>query len=453
VRWEGGASENRRWAQAMRWCREDDAASTTYSAPARMYWQAAPASAETWPVPEAKPAGSGAGEPPGSGANLADSGVGKLAGSGAKLASFTPQAKAPPTQPWPVPEASSSYAHTTLHTIQPDGSVQPPLQQRFLPPPQRCPVPEAKPAGSGAGEPAGSGAKLADSGAPPDQAEEPAGSGASVDYFQWMFMPGQKGCPTWIILHGVSREPFCDLCKKVATNEHLETDKHRRYVDWFDKQKADSIGGGGGTLAVQQQPQLALADSGASPYQAGEPAGSGAPAAEAVAGNGPVTEETEEARRAWRESVALQQAYDVGAEPADSGASQSGEPAGSGAPAADLPIAQKYLGDPPQAMAKAAEIAYGVGEAAKPRPGAVEGEVIGYIPVKKSDYYGYYMEERLDLAGLDIRVKKYRGCQGSGSASRHLVCFRKLFKGLKCMFSMETKLGFGILLVAYCEHM
>ena len=253
------------------------------------------------------------------------------------------------------------------------------------------PVPEAKPAGSGAGEPAGSGARLADSGAPPDQAKEPR---VEFDFFQWMYVPGTKGCPPWIIKHEISQDPYCNLCKKVATDDHLVTDKHKRWVEWFE---FHSIGGGGGTLAVQQQPQLAPADSGASPYQAGEPAGSGAPAA-------------------------------------------------------DLPIAQKYLGDPPQAMAKAAEIAYGVGEAAKPRPGAVEGEVIGYIPVKKSDYYGYYMEERLDLAGLDIRVKKYRGCQGSGSASRHLVCFRKLFKGLKCMLSMETKLDFGILLLAYCEH-
>ena len=152
----------------------------------------------------------------------------------------------------------------------------------------------------------------------------------------------------------------------------------------------------------------------------------------------------------------MQQAYDaaadVGAEPADSGASQSGEPAGSGAPAADLPIAHPYDGDPPQAMAKAAEIAYGVGGAAEPRPGADEGEVVGYIPVYHNDKFGMYMEERQDLAGMDIRVKKYRGCQGSGSASRHLVCFRKLFKSLTCMFLMETKFDFGILLLAYCEQ-
>jgi hypothetical protein len=152
-----------------------------------MYRQAPPASAETWHVPEAKPAGSGAGEPAGSSAKLADSGVGQPAGSGAKPASFTPQAKAPPPQPLPVPEA--------------------------------------KPAGSGAGEPAGSGARLADSGAPPDQAKEPR---VEFDFFQWMYVPGTKGCPPWIIKHETSQDPYCNLCKKVATDDHLVTDKHRR---------------------------------------------------------------------------------------------------------------------------------------------------------------------------------------------------------------------------------
>ena len=70
-------------------------------------------------------------------------------------------------------------------------------------------------------------------------------------------MPGQIHCPSWIILHGVNQEPYCDLCKKVAVDEHRDPDKHVRQVYWFDEQTKDSIGGGGGTLAVQQQPQLA----------------------------------------------------------------------------------------------------------------------------------------------------------------------------------------------------
>jgi hypothetical protein len=65
----------------------------------------------------------------------------------------------------------------------------------------------SRPAASGAGEPADSGATLADSGAPPDQAGE-------RDYSTWRFMPGQIDCPSWIILHGVNQEPYCDLCKK-----------------------------------------------------------------------------------------------------------------------------------------------------------------------------------------------------------------------------------------------
>ena len=32
---------------------------------------------------------------------------------------------------------------------------------------------------------------------------------------------------------------------------------------------------------------------------------------------------------------------------------------------------------------------------------------------------GYFMDERGALGGIDVRVKKTRGCQGSGSAARH----------------------------------
>jgi len=90
-----------------------------------------------------------------------------------------------------------------------------------------------------------------------------------------------------------------------------------------------------------------------------------------------------------------------------------------------LPIGRRYDGAPPQIMAKAREITYGApsGPAAS---GADDAMVVGYMPVRYSEKYGYWMDERAGLGNLDVRVKKYRGGQGSGSAARHRFLW-KLF--------------------------
>ena len=44
---------------------------------------------------------------------------------------------------------------------------------------------------------------------------------------------------------------------------------------------------------------------------------------------------------------------------------------------------------------------------------------MGYMPIRYNNHFGLYMDERGELGGLDVRVLKRRGKQGSGSAFRH----------------------------------
>ena len=48
-----------------------------------------------------------------------------------------------------------------------------------------------------------------------------------------------------------------------------------------------------------------------------------------------------------------------------------------------------------------------------------EAEVVGYMPIRHSAKFGYFLDERGGLGDIDVRVKKTRGCQGSGSAARY----------------------------------
>ena len=42
-----------------------------------------------------------------------------------------------------------------------------------------------------------------------------------------------------------------------------------------------------------------------------------------------------------------------------------------------------------------------------------------YMPIRHSAKFGFFVDERGGMGGIDVRVKKTRGCQGSGSAARH----------------------------------
>ena len=106
--------------------------------------------------------------------------------------------------------------------------------------------------------------------------------------------------------------------------------------------------------------------------------------------------------------------------PAGSGHDPSGPaapavPAGSGDA---LPVAWRYGGTPPQEAKAAKEVVYGAPAEVQALP-VDEAEVVGYMPIRRSDKFGYFIDERGGLGDLDVRVKKARGCQGSGSAARH----------------------------------
>ena len=86
-------------------------------------------------------------------------------------------------------------------------------------------------------------------------------------------------------------------------------------------------------------------------------------------------------------------------------------PAGSGGA---LPVAWRYAGTPPQEARAAQEVAYG---ARPPRPD--EAQVVAYLPIRYSPKFGHFVDDRGGFDDVDLRVKKYRGCQGSGSKQRH----------------------------------
>ena len=93
-------------------------------------------------------------------------------------------------------------------------------------------------------------------------------------------------------------------------------------------------------------------------------------------------------------------------------------PAGSGGR-----VAWRYPGNPPQEARAAKTLLYAPLEAITAAAGPIdESEVVGYMPIRFADKFGYYIDERGGLNGvngpLDLRVKKSRGCQGSGSAER-----------------------------------
>ena len=83
-----------------------------------------------------------------------------------------------------------------------------------------------------------------------------------------------------------------------------------------------------------------------------------------------------------------------------------------------LPVAWRYAGTPPQEAKAATEVVYGAPAAVQALP-VDEAEVVGYMPIRHSEKFGYFLDERGGLGGIDVRVKKTRGCQGSGSRQRH----------------------------------
>ena len=101
-----------------------------------------------------------------------------------------------------------------------------------------------------------------------------------------------------------------------------------------------------------------------------------------------------------------------GPSPADSGPS----PAVSGPSRPS--IVWRYPGMPPQEARAATEVVYGAPAHVLALP-PCQTPVVGYIPVYHSEKLGYYVDERGGMGSMDVRVKKVRGCQGSGSRARH----------------------------------